>query len=98
MTDGRSRVRHAVGVLGALVCAVWAVVRVTAGPAGAHNVGGGKYVSQVTDLSPTTPIVTASIGGGDELLALTVQPGHEVVVLGYGGEPYLRFDPDGTVY
>jgi hypothetical protein len=98
MTDRRSRARHAVGVVGALACAVWAVVWVTAVPAGAHNVGGGKYVSQVTDLSPTTPVVTASIGGGDELLALTVQPGHEVVVLGYGGEPYLRFDPDGTVY
>ncbi len=74
------------------------VVWVGIAPAGAHNVGGGKYVSQVTALSPATPFVTAQIGGGDELLALQVQAGHEVVVLGYQNEPYLRIAPDGTVY
>jgi hypothetical protein len=85
---------------------VLVVVAVTAGsvvwagivPASAHNVGGGKYVSQVTGLQPATPIVSAQIGGGDELLALQVQPGHEVVVAGYQGEPYLRIAPDGTVF
>jgi hypothetical protein len=81
-------------VLGAVWCAVLGLVA----PAAAHKVGGGKYVSQVTGLTPPTTIVTASIGGGDELLALRVQAGHEVVVPGYAGEPYLRIAPDGTVF
>jgi hypothetical protein len=41
--------------------------------------------------------VEAVIVGGDAFLELTVAPGHEVVVTGYGEEPYLRFLPDGTV-
>jgi hypothetical protein len=81
-----------------VVLAVAAVVLGSAAPAGAHDVGGGKYVSQVTGISPPTPVVTASIGGDDELLALEVQLGHEVLVPGYEDEPYLRFAPDGTVY
>jgi hypothetical protein len=98
MTDGR-RAARALAAVAITGCALaWALVGTGAAPAGAHDVGGGKYVSQVTDLSPPTPVVTASIGGGDELLALQVQTGHEVVVLGYGGEPYLRITPDGTVY
>ena len=82
----------------AVVAAAWCVLGATTLPAGAHNVGGGKYVSQVTGITPPNPAVSASIGGGDELFALTVQPGHEVVVLGYDAEPYLRIAPDGTVY
>lgn len=35
--------------------------------------------------------------GGDSLLRLRVDEGHEVVVLGYRDEPYLRFLADGTV-
>ena len=35
--------------------------------------------------------------GGDGFLDMPVEPGHEVVVEGYDGEPYLRFRADGTV-
>lgn len=35
--------------------------------------------------------------GGDSLLRLVVDEGHEVVVLGYRDEPYLRFLADGAV-
>lgn len=35
--------------------------------------------------------------GGDSLLRLRVEAGHEVVVLGYRDEPYLRVRADGTV-
>jgi hypothetical protein len=37
------------------------------------------------------------IVGGDSFLHLSVQPGHEVIVSGYDGEPYLRVSPDGVV-
>ena len=35
--------------------------------------------------------------GGDSFVQLTAQPGTDVVVVGYRGEPYLWFRPDGTV-
>src|SRR5690606_682829 len=35
--------------------------------------------------------------GGDSFLRLRAEPGTEVVVLGYEGEPYLRYLPDGSV-
>src|SRR5690606_28892329 len=41
--------------------------------------------------------VDARVVGGDAFLELEVAEGHEVVVLGYGDEPYLRFRADGTV-
>ena len=40
---------------------------------------------------------TAEIRGGDSFLEVTVDEGHTVIVEGYQGEPYLRFQPDGTV-
>ena len=39
----------------------------------------------------------AHVVGGDAFLELTVDEGTEVVVPGYGGEPYVRFLADGTV-
>jgi hypothetical protein len=55
------------------------------------------YRSTITRVHPTTDAVEVSVTGGDAVLELRTEPGHEALVLGYDGEPYLRFRPDGAV-
>jgi len=52
----------------------------------------------VTSVEPVTDTIDIQVLGGDETLHMEVRPGHEVVVLGYQGEPYLRVDPSGAVF
>lgn len=68
-----------------------------AGTASADPAGPTPYESTIVDIEPDVPGVDLRIVGGDSFLDLTVEPGHEVTVLGYSGEPYLQFDADGTV-
>lgn len=49
-------------------------------------------------MEPATDVVTLDIIGGDALAALRVEPGHQVMIRGYENEPYLRVDPDGSVW
>jgi hypothetical protein len=46
--------------------------------------------------SVIVPGVTARVLDGNRKLELTVRPPHTVVVEGYGGEPFLRFDTAGV--
>jgi hypothetical protein len=55
------------------------------------------YESYVTSIVPPTDTVDVQIVGGDSFVQLTVEPGTEVVVTGYQGEPFLRVRADGTV-
>ena len=73
------------------------LVVVTAAPAAADPAGPSDFRSEVTGIVPSVDGVTAEIRGGDSFLELTVDEGVTVVVEGYTGEPYLRFQPDGTV-
>jgi hypothetical protein len=66
-------------------------------PAAADPAGPGDFRSEVTGVIPDLDGFTAEIRGGDSFLELTVPEGHEVIVEGYQGEPYLRFRADGTV-
>ncbi len=68
-----------------------------AGPAAADAAKPGDYTSEVTSVEPDPGGFTVETAGGDSFLVLTVDDGTEVVVLGYEGEPYLRFSADGTV-
>ena len=79
-------------LLGAAVLLV-----VSAAPAAADNAEPGDYRSEITQVTPDVDGVHAEIRGADSFLELTVDPGHEVIVAGYQGEPYLRFQKDGTV-
>ncbi|OWY59557.1 hypothetical protein B7486_73940, partial [cyanobacterium TDX16] len=68
-----------------------------AGPAGADPAEPGEYRSQVTGMDPEVDGVSLQVAGGDSFLELQVDPGVEVDVPGYEGEPYLRVLADGTV-
>lgn len=68
-----------------------------AAPAGADAPRPTDYQATVTALMPSSDVVELSVVGGDAFLRVRVDPGHEVVVLGYGGEPYLRVRSDGAV-
>jgi hypothetical protein len=68
-----------------------------ASPAAAHGDGGpdaSNYRSEIT--GGRLDGVRWRVVGPDAYLQLTVEPGRRVVVLGYEGEPYLRFDDDGV--
>jgi hypothetical protein len=68
-----------------------------AAPAAADPPVPTDYRSTVDGIDPASDGVRAEIVGGDAFLELSVGEGHEVMVEGYQGEPYLRFNPDGTV-
>jgi hypothetical protein len=66
-------------------------------PAAADPPAPSDFRSTVTGIDPETAVVQAKVIGGDSFLELSVDDGHEVIVQGYGGEPYLHFRDDGTV-
>ena len=41
--------------------------------------------------------MSVEVVGGDSFLRVVAEPGHEVLIPGYEGEPYLRISADGTV-
>jgi len=82
-------------LLTTLLAATWFLVG--AGVAAADPPGPTNYLSEVTEIDPATPGIDVEIIGGDSFVSLTVAPGVTVNVVGYAGEPYLRFLSDGTV-
>jgi hypothetical protein len=71
---------------------VWPTVA-HADPAGATD-----WRSEIVSVSPASDAMTVSIEGGDAFVRVAVDEGHEVVVEGYDGEPYLRIDATGDVF
>lgn len=82
--------------LGLILAALTLVV--TAGPVAADPVGPTDYRTEIVEVEPPTPQVGLTILGGDSFVELTADPGVEVRVTGYRGEPYLWFDRAGTVW
>ena len=80
--------------------ALLAVALALVAPATASAHTGGRiatdFEARVIGLTPHAPGVRARVLGGDLKLELTVSGGHEVVVLGLEGEPFLRFSADGV--
>ncbi|MFV0524822.1 MAG: hypothetical protein ACK5RL_10010 [Acidimicrobiales bacterium] len=81
----------------AILAAVLVVVLGSAGPAAADPPGPTDYQTTVEAVDPPNPDVRVTILGGDSFVQLAVEPGAAAEVVGYQGEPYLRFGSDGTV-
>ncbi len=82
-------------LLAAALAALW--ILASPGVAVADPPGPTDYLSEVTEIDPDLPGIAVEIIGGDSFVLLTVEPGIAVDVVGYSGEPYLRFLTDGTV-
>ncbi|MGA9278481.1 hypothetical protein [Ilumatobacter sp.] len=67
------------------------------GTAHADPAGPTDYRSEILSVEPATTGVSLDILGGDSFVQLTAEPGTEATVVGYFGEPYLWFLPDGEV-
>lgn len=87
-----SRWARFVGALAAAVVVFAAPAVARADPAGPTD-----YRTTITAVRPATEAIDVGVAGGDAFLTISVQPGHEVIVLGYSDEPYLRILPDGTI-
>jgi hypothetical protein len=69
----------------------------TFAPAAAGHGGGSKgFKSTITAVRPPVAGIQIGVRGGDDRLRLENQSGEMIIVRGYGGEPYLRFGPDGV--
>ncbi len=79
------------------VLAVLAGVLAPASAVFADPAGPTDYRSEVIGVDPPTAGISVAILGGDSFIELTVEQGTDAVVIGYRGEPYLWFRPDGTV-
>lgn len=82
-----------------LVLALVAAAGIVAFPGVVHAdpAGPTDYETTIVSIVPTTDVIEIGVEGGDAFLTIAVEPGHDVVVLGYEGEPYLRIGPDGVV-
>jgi hypothetical protein len=86
-------VQRVVFVLGAAL--VWMVA--AARPAHADPAGPTDFQTSVVEIEPPIDGLEVEIIGGDSFVLLTVEFPAEVEVVGYRGEPYLRFLPGGVV-
>lgn len=77
-------------LLAVLVAALFAP---TTALAHSGETGGTDYRSTITAVPAG---VEARIIGGDDRIEITRTTADEVVIMGYGGEPYLRLDAQGT--
>lgn len=74
------------------------ILLAAAPPARADAAGPTDYRTEIVSIEPNTSAFDVEVIGGDAFLRLEQIEAVEIIVLGYQGEPYLRFDPDGTVH
>ncbi len=66
-------------------------------PAHADPAGPTDYRTDVVSVEPPADGLQVAVIGGDAFIEFEVLPGTEVEVVGYRGEPFLRFRADGVV-
>jgi hypothetical protein len=70
-----------------------------AAPAAAHGIGGAEPTnvrSRVLSITPAVAGITVRVLAHGARIELRNDAGAQVIVSGYDGEPYLRFDADGV--
>ncbi len=82
------------------IVSIIAVFLVLAPPAAAlaDAPGPTDYRSRIIAIDPPINTIHPSVIGGDSFLLMQVDAGTTVVVYGYQGEQYLRYEGDGTVF
>lgn len=83
--------------VGAAVLLVLVGLAVSPRVALADPAGPTDYQSEIVSVEPASPVIDLQIIGGDSFIEMTVEPGSDVIVIGYNSEPYLWFRPDGAV-
>lgn len=86
--------------MNARLLAALLVAALVACPAAAgHGDGAARgYTSTITSIGPQLPGLDARVLAGDDQLRLRNDTERDLVIEGYDGEPYLRFDADGGVF
>lgn len=87
----------AAGRLGFIALLALGWTALAAPPARADPAGPSDFETSVERIEPDVGRFTVEIIGGDSFILLTVEPGTNVDIVGYRGEPYLRFDGRGRV-
>lgn len=82
---------------GSVLLAACAWLMLAASPALADPPGPTDYQTEVTGIDPATPGFRVEVIGGDSFILIETEPGVALEVVGYRGEPYVRFLADGTV-
>lgn len=82
---------------GFVIFTVFWVLVFSSGPAMADAPGPTDYQTEVVSITPPDAPISVRIIGGDSFIEVTQTADVEIEVLGYQGEPYIRFDADGTV-
>lgn len=88
----RRSLRWAVAAVALATCSVAGTT-----DAGADGARPSNFESVIDSVEPDLDRIQVEIVGGDAFLQVTADPGTEVLIPGYDGEPYLRIDADGTV-
>jgi hypothetical protein len=72
---------------------------ITVAPAADAHQGDANYRSEITAVSPAEMAggLDMSVKNFDDSIEMVNRTGRTVVVIGYDGESYLRFSPDGLV-
>lgn len=80
-----------------IACVILALVLMVPAPAAADAPGPTDFKSEVTSITPPTDAFEIEIIGGDSFVLLTHLDDSTIEVVGYHGEPYLRFLPGGVI-
>src|SRR5262245_55785631 len=76
--------------------AVAALAFVPAAAAHENEEGLTGYTATIETIDPQPTGLDIAVIGGDEALEMTNGTGKKILILGYGGEPYLRIEPEGV--